>query len=256
MAEIIRTNLINEDDPSKYKQGITHVTLDLLDYYADLATKIVLDQIYFYEKFNPELLIKKGFFNTDGFEQTFEFIIPIEINIDLDGVNYHDNLNWDILDIDLIPENFAENTVRDENLPKKLILPIALQIRKGIHKYIYELFKNFSKNYEKYEQNKYLGENQLNKVTRQAEDLKKNIPIFILDAKLSKMLGNKRKLNENMNEENLPSFLVNKKDEKNLNEVKRIKKMMNSTKKIANKKNKNANLIEHDKQSTTMEEND
>ena len=55
MAEIIRTNLINEEDPSKYKKGISHVTLDLLDYYADFATKILLDKIYFYEKFHPEL---------------------------------------------------------------------------------------------------------------------------------------------------------------------------------------------------------
>ena len=59
-----------------------------------------------------------------------------------------------------------------------------------------------------------------------------------------------------MNEENLPSFLINKKEEKNMNEVKKIKKMMNSTKKISIKKNKNSNLIDHDKQSTTMEEND
>ena len=67
----------------------------------------------------------------------------------------------------------------------------------------------------------------------------------------------KRKINENINEDNLPSFLVNKKEEKNMNEVKRIKKMMNSNKKIISKNNnKNANLIEHDKQSTTMEEND
>ena len=33
--------------------------------------------------------------------------------------------------------------------------------------------------------------------------------------------------------------------------------MMNSsTKKISNKKNKNMNMIEHDKQSTTMDENE
>ena len=40
MAEIIRRNLINEEDPSKYQKGITYVTLDLLDYYSELATKI------------------------------------------------------------------------------------------------------------------------------------------------------------------------------------------------------------------------
>ena len=72
------------------------------------------------------------------------------------------------------------------------------------------------------------------------------------------MLGKKRNYNENINDENLPSFLVNKKEEKekNMNEIKRIKKMMNSNKKIQNKKNKNTNPIEHDKQSTTMEENE
>ena len=65
------------------------------------------------------------------------------------------------------------------------------------------------------------------------------------------------KIIENMNEENLPSFLFNKKYDKNNNELKKIKKMMNSsTKKISNKKNKNMNMIEHDKQSTTMDENE
>ena len=256
MAEIIRTNLINEEDPSKYKKGISYVTLDLLDYYADFATKILLDEIYFYEKFHPELLIKKGLFHIIDSEQSSEFFIPIEINVNIDGINYIDNLNWDLLDKELIPEKFAENTVKDENLPEKFILPIAYQIRKGIHNYVYDLFKNFSKNFEKYEQSNFLGEDKINKATRKAEDLGKNIPVFIFDTKLSKMLGKKRKINEKINEENLPSFLINKKEEKNMNEVKRIKKMMNSTKKISIKKIKNSNLIEHDKQSTTMEEND
>ena len=256
MAEIIRTNLINEEDPSKYKKGISYVTLDLLDYYADFATKILLDEIYFYEKFHPEKLIKKGLFHIIDSEQSSEFFIPIEINVNIDGINYIDNLNWDLLDKELIPEKFAENTVKDENLPEKFILPIAYQIRKGIRNYVHDLFKNFSKNYEKYEQSNFLGEDKINKATRKAEDLGKNIPVFIFDTKLSKMLGKKRKINEKKNEENLPSFLINKKEEKNMNEVKRIKKMMNSTKKISIKKIKNSNLIEHDKQSTTMEEND
>ena len=259
MAEIIRRNLLNEENPSEYKKGITYVTLDLLDYYSELATKVVLDQIYFYDKFHPELFIKKGLFQ--NFEENngniSEFIIPLEINVNIEGINYNDNLNWDLLDIELIPETFAENTVKDENLPNKFILPIAYQIRKGIHNYVFNLFKNFVKNFEKYEQNYFLGEEKINKATRQADDLGKNIPIFIFDAKLSQMLGKKRKINENMNEDNLPSFLLNKKDDKNNNELKKIKKMMNSsTKKISNKKNKNMNMIEHDKQSTTMDENE
>lgn len=256
MAEIIRRNLINEEDPSKYQEGITYVTLDLLDYYAELATKILLDEIYFYEKFHPEIFIKKGLFQILNTKQSSEFLIPIELNVVIDGINYNDNLNWDLLDKELIPEKFAENTVKDEKLPPKFILPIAYQIRKGIHNYVYDLFKNFAKNYEKYEQINFLGEDKISKVTRHAEDLGKNIPVFIFDTKLSKILGKKRKFDENLNEENLPSFLFNKKEEKNMNEVKKIKKMMNSTKKISIKKNKNSNLIDHDKQSTTMEEND
>ena len=118
MAEIIRTNLINEEDPSKY-------------------------EIYFYEKFHPELLIKKGLFHIIDSEQSSEFFIPIEINVNLDGINYIDNLNWDLLDKELIPEKFAENTVKDENLPEKFILPIAYQIRKGIRNYVHDLFKFF-----------------------------------------------------------------------------------------------------------------
>ena len=236
MAEIIRRNLINEEDPSKYQKGITYVTHD--------------------EKFHPELFIQKGLFQILNSKQSSEFLIPIEINVAIDGINYNDNLNWDLLDTELIPEKFAENTVKDENLLTKFILPIAYQIRKGIHNYVYDLFKNFSKNYEKYEQINFLGEDKISKVTRHAEDLGKNIRVFIFDTKLSKMLWKKRKVDENMNEENLPSFLINKKEEKNMKEVKKTKKMMNSTKKISIKKNKNSNLIDHDKQSTTMEEND
>ena len=258
MTEIIRRNLINEEDPSQYQKGISYVTLDVLDYYADLATKILLDRIYFYEKFHPELLIKKGIFKNYDTESISEYLIPLEINVNLDGINYNDNLTWDLLDTELIPEKFAENTVKDENLPDKFMLPIAYQIRKGIHNYVYDLLKNFAEKYEKYEQNNFLGEEQLTKATRHTEDVGKNIPVFIFDAKLSKMLGKKRNKNENINDENLPSFLVNKKEEKekNMNEIKRIKKMMNSNKKIQNKKNKNTNPIEHDKQSTTMEENE
>ena len=50
---------------------------------------------------------------------------------------------------------------------------------------------------------------------------------------------------------------MNKKEEKekNMNEVKRLKKMINS-KKLQIKKNKYNNPIEHDKQSTTMDENE
>ncbi len=258
MTEIIRRNLINEEDPSQYQKGITYVTLDLLDNYAELATNILLDRIFFYEKFHPELLIKKGLFKNYDTESISEYLIPLEINVNLDGINYNDNLTWDLLDIELIPEKFAANTVKDENLSDKFILPIAYQIRKGIHNYVYDLLKNFAEKFEKYEQINFLGEEQITKTTRHTEDLGKNIPIFIFDAKLSKMLGKKRNIDENINDENLPSFLVNKKEEKekNMNEIKRIKKMMNSTKKISNKKNKNQNAIEHDKQSTTMEENE
>ena len=45
--------------------------------------------------------------------------LSIEINVNLDGIEYNDNLNWDLLDNELIPEKFSENTVKDENLPEK-----------------------------------------------------------------------------------------------------------------------------------------
>ena len=75
------------------------------------------------------------------------------------------------------------------------------------------------------------------------------------------MLGKKRKVCQAMNDEDLPSFLVNKKnDNKNYkisSEKKKNKKILNSSsKKILNIKNKIMNQIEHDKQSTTMEENE
>ena len=66
----VENQVKDEEDPSKYQKGINYVTIDLLDYYADLATKIILDKIYFYEKFHPELLIKEGLFQNDGIKQS------------------------------------------------------------------------------------------------------------------------------------------------------------------------------------------
>ena len=54
-------------------------------------------------------------------KESSEFFITIEINVNLDGINYIDSINWDLLDKELIPETFAENTVKDENLPEKFI---------------------------------------------------------------------------------------------------------------------------------------
>ena len=108
MAEIIRNNLISEEDPSKYQKGITYVTLDLLDHYADFATKILLDEIYFYEKFHPELYIKKGLFqNYYDTKQSYEYLITIEINVNLDDIEYSENINWDLLDNELITEKIS-----------------------------------------------------------------------------------------------------------------------------------------------------
>ena len=261
MSEYLRNILLNKEEPSKYQKGITHITLDVLDSYAEFATNILLKEIYFYEKFHPELLIKKGFIFDCISDKKTEYYIPIEINVSLDNINYYENINWDLLDYDLIPEKFAENIVKDEYLPNKFIFPIAYQIRKGIHYYVYELFQNIAKNFEKYGQENYLGDEKLNKTTRYSEDIKKNIPIFILDGKLSHMLGKKRKVCQSMNEEDLPSFLVNKKNDNKNDKIscekKKNKKILNSSsKKILDIKNKITNQIEHDKQSTTMEENE
>ena len=56
------------------------------------------------------------------------------------------------------------------------------------------------------------------KITRHSDDVKKNIPTFLFDAKLSKLLGKKRNLDSNKKEDYcfLPSFLKNKKKEKNI----------------------------------------
>lgn len=89
------------------------------------------------------------------------------------------------------PEKFAEILVKDEKLKKSFIVPIAYQIRKGIHCYIFDLFKNISDNYEKYEQENYLGDEKQVKITRHTGDVKKNIATFLFDAKLTKLLGKK-----------------------------------------------------------------
>jgi hypothetical protein len=262
MADLIREKVLDEDDPSEYKEGISYVTLDRLDFYAEFATKILLDKIYFYEHFHPEIFIKKGLFSDVNTEKVNEFYIPINIDVSIDGINYVDELNWDILNEEMTPEKFAEIIVKDEKLKNSLIVPIAYQIRRGIHYYVYDLFKNIAKNYDKYigDENILLNDKQI-KITRHTGDSKKNIPTFLFDTKLSSLLGKKRKTNIIIKNEDslLPSFLKNKKEPSNIIidcKGDKNKNISKSIKKIDKKKTKKLNVIEHDKQSTTVEENE
>ena len=220
MLEFIREKLLDEENDIEYQKGISCVTLDVLDLYAEFATKIMLDKIYFYDQFHPELLIRKGIFSEEKAKTINEFYIPIDININIDGIHYIDNLEWDILNEDMIPEKFAENLVKDEKLKHSFIIPISYQIRRGIHYYVYDLFKNLAYNFEKY-----VGDEKI--IDRKDED------------------------------SFLPNFLKNKKEEKNIIiDCKGIKNTSKSNKKSDKKKIKNINIIEHDKQSTTVEENE
>ena len=92
MVDLIMEKVINEEDPTEYKKGISSITLDRLDLYAEFATKILLDKIYFYDHFHPEILIKKGLFSDIGTNNVNEFYIPINIDITIDGKTYVDNL--------------------------------------------------------------------------------------------------------------------------------------------------------------------
>lgn len=259
MAELIREKLLDEENPNEYKKGITYVTLERLDFYAEFATKLLLDKIYFYDHFHPEIYIKKGLFSEINTVNAIEFNIPIDINITIDGLNFTDSLNWDILNKELIPEKVAENIVRDKNLKNSFIVPISYKIRRDIHYYVYGLFRNVANNYEKYVfKEKILKDEKQMKATRHSDDVKKYIPTFLFDTKLSKLLGKKReiKLGKNGENELLPNFLKNKKKESNniVIEFKEIKNTLKSNKKTDKKKLKKSNFIDHDKQSTTMEE--
>ena len=200
MTELIREKLLDEENPNEYQKGISYVTLDVLDFYAEFATKILLDKIYFYEHFHPEILIKKGLFSDKNTKNTNEFYIPIDINVTIDGITYIDNLNWDILNQEITPEKFAEIIVIDEKLNNSFVIPISYQIRRGIHYYVYNLFKNFANNYEKYIGDEKILLEQI-KITRHNEDTKKNIPTFLFDTKLSKLLRKKRIMKLNINNE-------------------------------------------------------
>ena len=258
MADLIREKLLDEENPNEYKKGISFVTLDRLDFYAEFATKILLDKIYFYEHFHPEKLIRKGIFSDISIKEVNEYFIPIDINITIDGKNYSDNLNWDILNEDFTPEKFAEIIVKEQKLNNSFLIPISYKIRRGIHYYVYDLFKNFANNYDKYiGEEKYLSEEKQIKNTRHSEDVKKYIPIFLFDSKLSTLLGKKRNIKMSKKEEDniLPSFLKNKKHENNVFiDCKETKNIIKSSKKSEKKKAKNKKYIEHDKQSTTVEE--
>ena len=139
-------------------------------------------------------LIKEGIFS-EGILQN-EFFIPVIINLNDDKVKYYERLNWDILNNNLTPENFAEQIIIDENLTYEYINIISLQIRKQIKNFIFELFKNFYENYCKYNQKEFLEQ----RIKRKGE---KNIIGFLFDSKLTDILGNKRKREFNNNKDEI-----------------------------------------------------
>ena len=140
-------------------------------------------------------IIKSGIFSNGKIEN--EFYISITININENGVNYYETLNWDILNKNLIPEDFAEQIIIDENLPYEYKVIIALQIRKQIKNYVINLFQRCIENFEKYHQKEFL-ENQ--RIKRKDD---KNIIVFLFDPKLEDLLGNKRKRNNSDNKTNV-----------------------------------------------------
>ena len=171
--------------------------------YADYITSKILEEIYFYDKFKPLKIISSGIFSNGIIEN--EFYISITININENGVNYYETFYWDILNKNLIPEDFAEQIIIDEKLPYEYKVIIALNIRKQIKNYVINLFKRCYENYEKYHQKEFL-ENQ--RIKRKEE---KNIIIFLFDPKLEDLLGNKRKRIDIENIEN-KSKIENKND--------------------------------------------
>ena len=112
MSELIREKLLDEVNPEEYQKGISYVTLDILDFYAEYATKILLDKIYFYEHFHPEILIRKGLFSNIDYKDITEFYVPIDINITINGANFTDTLDWNVLNKEILPEKFAEIIVK------------------------------------------------------------------------------------------------------------------------------------------------
>ena len=130
-------------------------------------------------------IISSGIFSNGIIEN--EFYIPITININENGVNYYETFYWDILNKNLIPEDFAEQIIIDEKLPYDYKNIIALQIRKQIKNYVINLFQRCFENFEKYHQKEFLENQRI----KRKED--KNIIIFLFDPKLEDLLGNKRK---------------------------------------------------------------
>ena len=171
----------------------------------------------------------------------------------IDNEHYEDNINFNLLNIEITPEIFAEILVNDEKLNVKFIPLISFQIRKEIHYYIYDYFNHIIENFYKYDQEKHFQELFSEKKTRQNDENQNNIITFLFDPKLTKLLGKKTK-NENYFDENdcvnLPFFLRNKNENINLKKIKEDKK------KSSKNKNKNAIIVEHDKQSTTVDENE
>ncbi len=112
-------------------------------------------------------------------------------------------INWDILNENFTPEDYAEQLIIDENLPYEFKALISLQIRKQIKNYVFKLLNNYYNNYEKYNQKDYLDNQRI----RRKEE--KNIISFLFDPKLEDLLGNKRKRDLIENEEKLNKKVKN-----------------------------------------------
>jgi len=84
----------------------------------------------FHNKWNAFKKKKKG-----HNAPTFEELVPIRLNIILDGYRIQDTFTWNLHEQQLSPEQFAESLCADLDAPEKLEFQVSSSIRRQLESY-------------------------------------------------------------------------------------------------------------------------
>ena len=109
-------------------------------------TRKILEEIRFYEKYQPYKLFKSGVFGSGAGIQE-EHLITIKLDLEAEGdmgqLSYKDIFEYDILSMENVPENIANAIVEDMNLTEEFKYYISMGIRKRIKEHVHSCFSNF-----------------------------------------------------------------------------------------------------------------
>ena len=186
-------------------------------------TTAIKKEIEFYEKYKPYEMLKNGIFGS-GMGIKGEYLIPMKIDIKKENMHFQDEFEWDILSQISSPELFAKAIVAENDLDSALTCNIAMDIRRQIRNYIYNLCIDFSATLNEDKSMKISKPKKLKKkpkksgfeLPQSAAKITKNFSSI----PLKNILGKKRNRNDSVKYDNtnLPLFLQNTQDSLNIYE--------------------------------------